>query len=291
MAPLAGASRLVPESPGDRARPAERLRQLGLHARKRLSQAFLADGRVADAIVGAAKLDPARDEVLEVGPGLGILTERLVRCVRRVVAVELDAQLAQRLRLDLPAPNLEVHEADILGFDPSTAFGGPYVVVANLPYHITSPVLRHLLEAGPPFASRLVVMVQREVAERIAARPGELSALAVAIQAQAAVHVVRQVPAGAFYPRPKVDSTVLLIQPLPAGARAIPRASFATFVAFLHAGFTQPRKTLANSLAQGLRVDRATILPGLEARGIDPRRRPGTLSVREWAALFEELTP
>jgi 16S rRNA (adenine1518-N6/adenine1519-N6)-dimethyltransferase len=271
--------------------PAARLRQLGLHASKRLSQSFLADPGIARAIVAAASLDHARDQVLEVGPGLGILTERLVRRARRVVAVELDAQLAAWLPNAINAPNLEVHQADILRFDPSGVFDEPYVVVANLPYHITSPALRHLLAAGPPFAARFVLMVQLEVADRLVASPGQLSALAVSIQAQAKVRSVRHVPASAFYPPPKVDSGVLFLEPLPEMERIVSREAQAAFTDFVHAGFAQPRKQLANSLAQGLGCDRATIQALLAAQGIDPRRRPQELTVAEWERLFRVVPP
>jgi 16S rRNA (adenine1518-N6/adenine1519-N6)-dimethyltransferase len=265
--------------------PAERLRELGLRARKGLSQSFLADRQVANAIVAAAH-PSLQGDVLEVGPGLGVLTERLVQRARRVVAVELDQRLAAELEQAIEAPNLTVVQSDILAVDPASYFDEPYLVVANLPYHITSPALRHLLAAGPPYAKRLVVMVQREVADRIAAAPGQLSALAVSIQAQARVRVVRQVPAAAFHPRPKVDSTVIGLDPLSPEKRAVPYEAQEAFVAFLHAGFTQPRKQLANSLAQGLGEPKADVTAFLTENGIAAQRRPQELTVAEWAALF-----
>jgi 16S rRNA (adenine1518-N6/adenine1519-N6)-dimethyltransferase len=264
-----------------------RLQQLGARPRKRLSQAFLDDPRIAAAIVRAARLDPSRDEVLEVGPGLGVLTERLVKAARRVVAVEIDAQLADWLKAELTSPNLSVETADILTVDLARLFEDPYVVVANLPYHITSPALRRLLESGPPFAARLVVMIQREVADRITAPAGELSALAVTIQAQAQVQLVRHVPASAFYPRPKVDSAVLMLQPHHAAERPVSHAAFPAFVDFVHAGFKQPRKQIANSLAEGLGVDKSQAVERLARAEIEPTRRPQTLSVAEWVKLFE----
>ena len=262
-----------------------RLRALGLRPNKRLSQSFLEDGGAAAAIVGAADLDATRD-VLEVGPGLGVLTERLVRAARRVVAVELDAALAQGLRDRLIVPNLRIETADVLRIDPASFFDAPFVVVANLPYHITSPALRHLLASGPPFAARLVVMVQAEVAERIAATPGGMSALAVAIQVQARVRQVRRVPATAFYPPPKVDSAVLALEPLADAERAIARSELADFVRLVQAGFKQPRKTLANSLADGLGGPRQVALELLERADIDPSLRPEALAVDQWVRLF-----
>lgn len=268
--------------------PAAHLRALGRRPRKRLSQSFLADAAIARAIVAAAELSP-RDEVLEVGPGLGALTRLLLQQARRVVAVELDPALAADLqtRLSTEQTRFQVVQQDILRFDPAAAFAEPYVVVANLPYHVTSPTLRHLLSAGPPFACRLVVMVQREVAERLVAPAGQLSALGALIQAQARVSVVRHVPPGAFYPPPEVVSTVVRLDPLPDAERPIPRHHVPAFEAFLHAGFAQPRKQLRNSLAQGLGRDRGEVAGWLRSRGFDPARRPQELAMAEWATLFE----
>jgi 16S rRNA (adenine1518-N6/adenine1519-N6)-dimethyltransferase len=255
-----------------------RLRALGLRPRRNLSQSFLEDTRVAASIVRAAGLDRDRSEVLEVGPGLGILTERLVRAARRVVAIELDATLAQAVR-DLGTANLEVLTADVLRTDVHALFDGPFVVVANLPYHITSPALRHLLEARP---ERLVVMTQLEVAERITAQPGQLSALAVAIQAQANVQLISRVPSAAFFPKPKVDSAVLLLEPL-----AEPMlADMPAFVSLVQAGFKQRRKQLGNSLAEGLHIDKAAAIDLLDKAAIEPSRRPQQLTLDDWVRLF-----
>jgi 16S rRNA (adenine1518-N6/adenine1519-N6)-dimethyltransferase len=233
--------------------------------------------------VHAAGVD-AETDVLEVGPGLGVLTRLLALRARGLVAVELDTDLAEALRLQLD--NVTVVNEDILRFQPSMHFHGPYTVVANLPYHITSPALRHLLGSGPPFAQRLVVMVQAEVAERIAARPGEMSALALAIQAQAHVHLLRRVSREAFYPRPKVDSAVLVLEPT--SERSVQRDEFGAFVALVQAGFKQPRKTLANSLSEGLGVPRMKALERLAQAGIDPSLRPQVLAVEDWVRLFRE---
>jgi 16S rRNA (adenine1518-N6/adenine1519-N6)-dimethyltransferase len=204
------------------------------------------------------------------------------------VAVEIDAQLAEELSVE----DVTVVNADILKITPADYFTAAYTVVANLPYHITSPALRHLLSAGPPFAERLVVMVQAQVADRIAAKAGDMSALAVAIQAQARVEVVRRVPAAAFYPQPKVDSAVLVLEPLE--TRAIQRGELGQFVELVQAGFKQPRKTLANSLADGLGVSKAAATELLTKSGIEPSRRPEALAVEDWVRLFRcsiGLTP
>jgi 16S rRNA (adenine1518-N6/adenine1519-N6)-dimethyltransferase len=263
-----------------------RLRALGLRPRKRLSQSFLEDQQVAAAIVRAAHLEPD-DYVLEVGPGLGVLTEKLARAAQRVVAVEIDAHLADALRSELQhTANVMVETADVLRVEPASFFDRPFVVVANLPYHVTSPALRHLLGAGPPFASRLVVMLQSEVAERIAAQSGDMSALAVAIQVQAEVRITRHVAAAAFYPVPKVDSAVLLLTPRPEHERLVARAELAEFVALVQAGFKQPRKQLANSLADGLDSPRPAVIELLTRALIDPALRPQDLGVADWVRLF-----
>jgi len=259
------------------------LQRLGLVAKKRLSQSFLIDRRVARDIVAAAELGPG-DEVLEVGPGLGVLTRELVRLARRVVAVEVDRTLAELLPRLVPMPErLEVVCADILKFDPSTVFRGPYKVVANLPYHITSPALRHLL--GASLKPRLmVVMVQREVAERIAAKPGNTSLLTIMVQLHARVSVVRHVPAAAFWPAPKVESTVLKLQVH--SRLAVDVDDPEAFLKLVAAGFSGRRKQLHNSLSQSLSLPPGAAHQMLAAAGIDPSRRAQTLSLEEWARLY-----
>jgi 16S rRNA (adenine1518-N6/adenine1519-N6)-dimethyltransferase len=272
-----------PRPPGP-ARPAALLRRLGLRPRKGLSQSFLVDRRVCATIARAAEVGGA-DEVLEVGPGLGVLTAELVRQAGRVVAVELDRQLAAALPGLLGGPaNLEVVRADALTLDFGALFGGRYKLVANLPYHITSPLLMHVLQpARRP--DLVVVMVQREVAERIAAPPGELSYLAVAVQLYSVPRIVRTVPAAAFYPRPRVESAVLRLDVRPAPA-VVPGAP-AAFLRLVQAGFKQPRKQLRNSLAEGLGRPPAEAETLLRHAGLDSTRRPQTLTLAEWAALYE----
>jgi len=261
------------------------LRALGLRPRKRLSQSFLEDRRVAAAIIRAARLD-AQTEVLEVGPGLGVMTQLLAKRARRVVAVEIDSTLADTLRSDTTADKVSVINADILEFEPALWFEAPYTVVANLPYHITSPALRHLLAAGPPFAVRLVVMVQAEVATRIASAPGEMSSLAVILQTQARIQVIRRVAAEAFYPRPKVDSAVVVLEPFAEPDRLVARDEIPKFAKLVQAGFKQPRKTLSNSLADGLGIPRTQAAERLHSARIEPGLRPQALAIADWVRLF-----
>lgn len=252
--------------------------------RKSLGQHFLADARIANRIVGAAQPDAA-DTVLEIGPGAGILTRRLVQQAGRVIAVELDAALAAQLpqRLDYPA-NLSVINADARTLDIAAAVNNAaaYKLVANLPYYAATPIVRRFLEAELPPA-RLVVMVQREVADAMCAAPGAMSLLSVATQFYAAASAVAQVPPRAFRPPPKVSSTAvkLLVRPAP----AVAVADRDDFFALVRAGFAAPRKQLRNSLLQGSGSTPDAVAAALDAAGLDGQRRPATLSLSEWAAL------
>ncbi len=264
--------------------PRALLRKLGLSARKGFSQSFLTDEYVVREIVAAAELQPS-DQVLEIGPGLGVLTRELVKAAGRVVAVELDRNLADLLpRLVPGAKNLEVIQGDYLDLDLATVFTGPYKVVANLPYAITSPALRRMLTATPK-PGVAVVMVQREVAERVAAKPGGTSLLSIMVQLYARVTVVREVPASAFYPAPKVDSTVLKLEVYDRPPEGVddPEA----LLKIVAAGFSRRRKQLHNSLSQSLWFPPGGVFEVLEAGGIEPSRRAQTLSIEEWIRLYQ----
>jgi len=269
--------------------PRQVLRRYGLRPRKGLGQNFLVDRRALERIVEAAELTPA-DTVLEVGPGVGQLTRLLAEAAGRVVAVELDPQMVAALRQELAGlPNVEIVEADILQVDPAALAGRvPYKVVANLPYYITSAALRHLLEAQPP-PSLLVVTVQEEVAARITAQPPEMSLLAVSVQFYGRPRRVARIPAGAFYPPPKVDSAIVRIDVYPPGERPVQVDDVEWFFRVVRAGFGQRRKQLRNSLAAGLHLTAAEVEAALQRAGIDPHRRAETLSLEEWARLSREL--
>lgn len=266
----------------DRLTPRALLQRLGLRAHKGLSQSFLTDPYVVSDIVDVAQITP-EDQVLEIGPGLGILTRALTAAAGRVVAVELDRRLAELLPNLVPAPDrLEVMQADALDVDPSTLFTGPYKVAANLPYSVTSPMLRHLLTTGFK-PDLMVVMVQKEVAERIAAKAGDTSLLSIMVQLYSRVSVVRQVPASAFFPPPKVDSTVLKLEvyrELPVEVDD-PEA----LLRLAAAGFSRRRKQLHNALSEALWFPPGEVTRVLEAAGIDPTRRAQTLTLEEWARL------
>ena len=265
------------------------LRAHGLRPRKRLGQNFLVDPAALDRIVDAATLD-AQEPVVEVGAGVGNLTRLLAGRAGQVVAVEVDGQLVELLREQVSdLPNVQVLHGDVLSI---SDFGFPhlgYVVVGNLPYYITSAILRHFLE-GEPRPKRLVVTVQREVAQRIVAGPGDMSLLAVSVQFYGRPEIVARIPAGAFYPAPEVDSAVVRINTGPALRTMLaPGVDDRAFFRLVRAGFSQKRKTLRNALSAGLRRSPAEVEALLRQAGIDPRRRAETLSLEEWAELAGAL--
>jgi 16S rRNA (adenine1518-N6/adenine1519-N6)-dimethyltransferase len=288
-------------------------------ARKSLGQHFLTDRRYLAPILEAAELTPA-DIVLEIGPGRGVLTEALAVRVGCLVAVELDDRLIEPLRQRFVSQShVHIVHGDILEHAPerlvataclteartksseldaaerlqpeeapsqASALQTPlaYKVVANLPYYITSVVLRHLLEAEQP-PSLAVLMVQWEVAQRICASPGEMSLLAVSVQYYAEPRIVQRVPARAFSPKPKVDSAILQLR-----VRSQPAVDVAPdrFFRMVRAGFSQKRKQLLNTLAAGLHIEKGEVQRWLKAAGIDPTRRAETLSLKEWEKVCQQ---
>ncbi len=252
--------------------------------RKSLGQHFLVDPRVANRIVAAADL-AIGDTVLEIGPGNGVLTRRLVERAGRVVVVELDQRLAAELpaRMGMPE-NLEVHHGDArtIAIADLAGLRNPYKVVANLPYYAASPIVRRFLESDTP-PTLMVVMVQREVGEAMTAKPGAMTLLSVATQFYAKASVVAQVPARAFRPPPKVASTVVKLSVL--DKPAVPVGDVSRFFALVRAGFAAPRKQLRNSLAQGTGAPADAVSATLDNAGIDETRRPATLTIAEWGKL------
>jgi len=267
------------------------LRQFDLRARKGLGQHFLIDEEVLKLITSAAELTPA-DVVVEVGPGLGILTRELARQVGRVIAIELDNKLAALLPQTLSSfKNVTIINDDILKIEPEALLKEqkvrfPYKVVANLPYYITSPVLRHFLEASAK-PQMMLVMVQKEVAEAIVAKPGEMSLLSISIQFYGEPRIISYVPAQCFYPAPEVDSAILRIDLYPRPAVAV--TDVGSFFELVRAGFTAPRKQMVNSLAQGLGLPKDEILSLLQQADIVSQRRAETLTLEEWAGLWRVI--
>lgn len=259
------------------------LRQYGLRPDKRLGQNFLMDEAALEKVVAAAEISP-QDEVLEIGPGLGSLTRHLCAAAQRVVAVELDSDLITPLQAILASwENVFILQGDILELQPGELFEqSGYCVVANIPYYITSAIIRHLLESKRR-PKRMVLTVQREVAERITAGPGEMSVLALSIQVYGKPKIVARIPAGAFYPPPKVDSAVVCIDIYPEAL--IQSGKIDIFFRLVKAGFSQKRKTLRNALSGGLGISSKEAETLLLAGKVDPRRRAETLSFAEWETL------
>lgn len=265
----------------------DRVRQLlpNLRPRKGLGQHFLASRRVLRCILDAADLHP-QDVVVEVGPGLGLLTEALAVRAGRVIAVELDEALAQALGQAFSGcAGVRIVQGDARELDLAALLGpgdDAYKVVANLPYYAALPILRRFLEAERK-PSLLVVMVQREVAQAMVAQPGDMSILSVATQFYGVPRIVCRVPPGAFSPPPKVSSAVVRIDVRERPAVDAPPP--ATFFQVVRAGFAAPRKQLRNSLAQGLGIPPETARQLLEQAGLDPRLRPEALTLEAWALL------
>ncbi len=260
------------------------LQRFNLSARKGLGQNFLIDRSVLDKIIAAAQIEKT-DTIVEVGPGLGVLTRALAERAGKVIAVETDRGMAALLRETMVGVStVDIVERDILETSPESLVGdSPYKVVANLPYYITSPTLRHFLESNCQPAS-LVVMVQKEVARQIVARPPEMSLLSIAVQFYGTPKIVSYVPAGAFYPPPKVSSAILRIDVLP--TRQTTAEDEAVFFKLARAGFSTRRKQLINALSSGLDIDKDKGEELLLKGGIDPKRRAETLAVEEWLKLL-----
>jgi len=273
------------------------LRQSGFKPRKSLGQHFLVDEAVLECILSAAELSPG-EIVVEVGPGLGILTEGLAKHGARVVAVELDAKLVALLKKRLAGfPDVKIVHADILKVTPgqllqdnlpASDFVRGYKVIANIPYYITSPVLTHFLEAQPR-PSKMVVMVQKEVGEAIAAAPGKMRLLSVKAQYYSKPAIVSYVRAASFYPPPKVDSVVLRLDVY--SESPIEVSDVAGFFDIVMHGFRSPRKQLRNSLAHSLEMPPSQVASLLDKAGIEAKRRAETLSLEEWRELWRIFAP
>ena len=271
------------------------LKTYNIRPKKGLGQNFLADSNHLAKIVTSAGLSE-QDVVLEVGPGLGALSIMLAQVVKEVVAVEIDADMVDVLKREMARyTNFNVVQADILTVDPVSllaahlpgfSVGDPYHVVANLPYYITSAIIRHLLAGSHP-PQTMVVTLQKEVAERIVAKPGAMSLLAVSVQFYGKPTLCHIIPANAFVPPPKVTSAVLRIDRYEQSPLDVTDPK--VFFQVVKAGFSQKRKQLKNALSGGLHRPQAELIPLLKAAQIDPTRRAETLSLPEWARLTAQL--
>jgi 16S rRNA (adenine1518-N6/adenine1519-N6)-dimethyltransferase len=251
-------------------------------AKKALGQHWLSDDKALEAMCYAADVGP-EDTVLEIGPGTGTLTRKLVQRAKQVVAIELDPKLAEKLHHLQIAKNLQIVSGDILTFD-LTGLPAGYKVVANIPYYLTSNLLRTLCESPNP-PSRMALLSQKEVAERVVAGPGNMSLLSVSVQFYCEASLGQIVPARLFTPPPKVESQILKlafrIQPL------FPDVDTNKFFQLVKAGYAARRKTLLNSLSGGLRIGKAEVGNLLEAAGIIPSTRPQELGLDDWHSLYK----
>ena len=263
------------------------IKKYGLRADKHLGQNYLQDAGALERIVQAAEIQKA-DTVLEIGPGLGSLTRYLSVSAHQVVAVELDPKLVSVLQTLLKAyANVRLIQGDILDLTPKELeLPSDYLVAANIPYNITSAIIRHLLESHPE-PRRIVLTVQKEVAERICATPPDMSLLALSVQVYGTPQITAHIPAEAFFPTPKVDSAVVRIEiysePL------ISPPLLPDFFQLIKAGFSQKRKTLRNSLSAGLRISTTEAESLLAKADIDSKRRAETLNLNEWKELSQNF--
>jgi len=280
---VSGASSVIRNQVSPPLRASDLLKKYGLRPSKGLGQNFLVDENALRKVTGAAEIQEG-DVVMEVGPGLGSLTRYLAAAARRVIAVELDERLLPALHETLaPFDNVEIVIGDILELDPVRLVDqSAYKVVANIPYYITSALICHLLEAKIQ-PERIVLTVQREVATRITAQPPKMNLLALSVQVYGVPQIAAKIPAGAFYPPPKVDSAVVRVDLLP--EPRIPSSLLPLFFRLVKAGFSQKRKTLRNTLSAGMHWDKVQAETLLLAAGIDPQRRAQTLSLDEWESL------
>ena len=263
------------------------LKRYHLHAHKGLGQNFLQDSMALEEIVSAAEIQPT-DIVLEIGPGLGSLTRYLAVTAREVIAVELDENLIPPLKAVLsPYQNVQIIRGDILKLTPNDLIAeSKYLVVANIPYYITSAVIRHLLESEAK-PRRIVLTIQKEVAQRICAKPGDMSLLALSVQVYGKPRIAAHIPAEAFFPAPKVDSAVLVIDIY--SSPLINEELLESFFKLVKAGFSQKRKTLRNSLSSSLHISPSHAAEFLTHANIDPQRRAETLSIEEWERLAKNI--
>jgi len=268
--------------PGDTRRI---MRQFGIQPDKRLGQNFLVEQSALDHILQAAEISQD-DVVLEIGAGLGVLTCALAARARRVIAIEFDERLLPALQWTTQSfSNVEIVRGDVLGMDLDRLTEGmSYKVVANIPYNITSHLIRKLMEASPP-AELVVLTIQLEVAQRIVAQPGSMSLLALSVQVYGVPRIAARIPSGCFFPRPSVDSAVIRIDV--ASEPPVSASELTTMFNLARAGFGQKRKQLKNALSHGMQWTEEKTLDVLTGAGVDPKTRAQELRVEQWIQLMQ----
>lgn len=255
-----------------------------LPAKKSLGQHWLRDEKSLQAIVKAAKVSN-KNTILEIGPGLGTLTRELIKVAHKVITVELDEVLAARLVSDLQALNLVVHNQDILHFNFSE-LPADYKIVANIPYYITGHLLRIITESTHQ-PETMVLLLQKEVAERLVAKPGDMNIIAASVQLDFETKLGMLVPAGLFTPPPKVDSQIIIFK-----KRSKPLFNDLdkrAYIRLVKAGFSSPRKKLRSSLAAGLMMEKGQVDELLRKAKISGDLRAQNLSLQDWHKIYKEL--
>ena len=271
--------------------PKETLKQHGLRPSKRFGQNFLVDRDAINKIIEAADLQPD-DTVLEIGPGLGVLTQELAKKAKKVIAIEKDRNMVEILKETLKGyKNVEIVQGDILKifnfqFSIFNKFSiSDYKIVGNLPFYLTAPVIRQFLEladVGRPQVSLMVLVVQKEVGQRICSKSPRMNLLAVSVQVYAEPKIISYISKESFWPSPDVDAAIIKITPKPQSLRT---PDVRKFFAIVKAGFSQPRKQLINNLSSGLKADKAKIREWLLRNDIQPSRRAETLNIEDWIKL------
>jgi len=267
----------------------QHLKQHGLWAKKSLGQNFLVDKEVLDKIIEAAELSK-NDTVLEIGPGAGALTEELVNNAGKVIAIEKDERLAGALELRIKnselSDNIEIVVGDALDFDTKKPMPNAYKLVANIPYYITSKILEKYLSAENK-PEMIVLLVQKEVAERICAKPGNLSLLAISVQYYGEPEIVDIVPKESFFPVPEVDSAIIKIRIKNKELRI--KQDEKEFFKVVKAGFRARRKTLFNNLKSGISLNSGQIEGLLDKMNISRNARAQELTIKQWSGLVREI--
>ena len=249
---------------------------------KRLGQNFLVSERLAERIAKAAGIS-GKDTVLEVGPGTGKLTLKLAEKAKKVIAIEKDPRMVELLEESFKNnKKVEILEKDILKIDPSCLKLKRYKLIGNIPFYLTSPLIRKFLEEKNS-PEQMTLVVQKEVAQRICSKPPKMSLLAVSVQAYSEAYILFYIPRSSFWPKPKVDAAVLKI--IPRKKKIISGTFREPFFKVVKAGFSQPRKQLLNNFSKMLKLSKEKTLEWLLENNVDPERRAETLEVEEWIEL------
>jgi len=257
------------------------LKKYNLKPSKKFGQHFLIDKNILKKIVKVANLKK-EDIVLEIGSGIGNLTQELAKRVKKVVAIEKDLKMIEILKETLrDFKNVEIIQGDVLKLDPKSYTLKPYKIVANLPYYIVSPVIRKFLETKNP-PKEMILMVQKEVAQRICTKPPKMNLLAVSVQFYSKPEILFYVPKNSFWPQPKVDGAIIKIVPKRKSRRTVLRKLFFKIV---KAGFSQPRKQIVNNLSKMLKLDKEETKKWLLRNRVGPNQRAETLSIEDWLNL------